>query len=252
MNFGTLYLIPTPIDEISKLNEEASKLLLNAIDTDYENSMFLIEEPKAGRRRWLRFGLPREVIEDFIYYNEHSEQEIAEEVVRKIKMGKNAYIMSDGGLPTFCDPGRLIVDLCHNSEIRVTSTPFCNSALLALALSGFYSDKFVFEGFLPREKDERLSNLKNIIKQKYTTILMDTPYRMIRLLRDLKLVLRESKIQRRIALCMNLGGDDEKILRGNINELLHLIADNTKAEFIIVLDRIPCAGCQVPCADCRL
>jgi len=165
---GILTLVPTPIDEVSPLEQTAFELLNNAVTKDKENSIIVIEDLKPGRRRWLRWGLPRESVDDFVLYNEHSAKEISVELVKEIINGKNVYIMSDGGLPAFCDPGIELVDLCHKNNLKVTATPFQNSISLALSLSGFNHNKFIFEGFLPRDKKERQNAVESLLSEPMT------------------------------------------------------------------------------------
>ncbi|MBT4790841.1 MAG: hypothetical protein HON90_04670, partial [Halobacteriovoraceae bacterium] len=179
---GKLILIPTPIDDESPLCTIAKQRLEQAVLND---DLIMVEEAKAGRRRWLHFGLPRETIADFILYNEHTRGEISSDIIKKISNGKNAYLMSDCGLPAFCDPGQELVELCHQHKIRVTATPFANSIALAIAVSGFPHNKFIFEGFISAKKEIRHKELKRILNQKEVSIIMDTPYRLEKLLREI-------------------------------------------------------------------
>jgi len=228
---GTLYLIPTPIDETSPLEQCAFDLLNNAAINDKENSVFVIEDLKPGRRRWLRFKLPRDIVEDFVLYNEHTAKSASHEVLTLLKKGKNVFMMSDGGLPAFCDPGRDLVELCHKNKVKVTATPFANSISLALALSGFNHNKFVFEGFLPIEKESRNKALNLLKKEKRTVILMDTPYRLKRLLEELGQVFGN---QRELFVGLDLNSSEEELLRAVPSVLLKKITD-FKREFIIIL-----------------
>lgn len=228
---GKLVLVPTPIDEESPLETIALNLLK---DSTQETSLIIVEELKEVRRRWLRWGLPRERVEHFIEYNEHNQKEKIPELILALKNGKTLYLMSDCGLPAFCDPGTELVSRCHDEKILVTSTPFANSISLALALSGFNHSRFVFEGFLPKETSERELALKRILKIKETTILMDTPYRLDRLLSEIKKIANEVNIKRPIFLGLDLNHKSEELLRGPIDVLLKKI-EGQKREFILIL-----------------
>lgn len=225
---GTLTLIPTPIDEENPLEQVACALLKKASLEERENSVFVIEELKIGRQRWLRFGLPRECVDSFVLLNEHNAATVSQELLKELKKGKNVYVMSDGGLPAFCDPGRDLVDLCHKNKVKVTSTPFSNSISLALAMSGFPHSRFVFEGFLPAKTEERQEALKGILNEKRTVIMMDTPYRLKKLLEDL------SSSQREIFLGLDLNAKTEELYRGKAKEILSQLSE-TKREFILIL-----------------
>ncbi len=227
---GKLILIPTPIDDETGL-EPVALALLNDAWNNKENSVFAVEEIKEGRRRWLRFGLPRETIERFVLYNEHTRNDESKNLINKIQQGKTVYLMSDCGLPAFCDPGRELVALCHQHEIKVTATPFPNSIALAVALSGFNHDKFVFEGFVPREKDERTNALKNILKERRMSIIMDTPYRLAKILAEFARL----KTNRKFFLGTNLNKSSEELLIGNAAKLAKLMKKQ-KREFILITE----------------
>src|SRR5690606_32539801 len=113
--------------------------------------------------------LPREAIEKFILYNEHTRDELAPKIISELQVGKKAYLMSDCGLPAFCDPGVALVRMCHEHNLKITSAPFSNSISLAMALSGIDHSRFIFEGFVAKGR-ERDSELKRIMRQKEVSI----------------------------------------------------------------------------------
>lgn len=225
---GSLILVPTPIDDKNPLNPIAKDMLNQA----HENGdIICVEELKEGRRRWLRFGLPREAIEKFHLYNEHTREENkAQELISLIKKGKNVFLMSDCGLPAFCDPGQKLVDLCHDLNIKVTSTPFDNSIALAVALSGFPHDRFIFEGFIPVDATLRSKAIKRISHQSEVSVIMDTPYRMKKIIDELA----DSNPNRIGFIGLELNQDDELLLRGTLRQLSQKLKKEKK-EFIIVL-----------------
>lgn len=232
MKTGSLTLIPTPLSETGELEPVAFRLLNEAATNEKENSIFVIEDLKPGRRRWLSFKLPRETIESFVLYNEHTATTAATELLGQLKLGKNVYLMSDGGLPAFYDPGVELVNLCHQNNIKVTATPFCNSVSLALALSGFSHKKFWFEGFLPMDASERQTAIKNILNLKTTAILMDTPYRLKRVLEEFQSSWGSSK--KKIFLALDLNAPSEFLIRGTPKEILDKIQD-FKREFVLIV-----------------
>lgn len=232
MKTGTLTLIPTPLSETGLLEPVAFEVLNSAATENSENSLFVIEDLKPGRRRWLGFKLPRETIESFVLYNEHTATTVSKELLVHLQQGKNVFLMSDGGLPAFYDPGIELVDLCHQNKIRVTSTPFFNSVSLALALSGFSHRKFWFEGFLPLDAGERQTAIKNILNMKSTAILMDTPYRLKRVLEEFQSTWGSSK--KKLFVAMDLNSENEELRRGTPKELLNDIID-FKREFVLVV-----------------
>ncbi|MCO4753175.1 MAG: hypothetical protein KC478_01770 [Bacteriovoracaceae bacterium] len=222
---GVLTLIPTPIDDENPLEQTAFNLLKNAVDS---GDIIAVEEAKTCRRRWLHWGLPREAIENFVLYNEHTRDDQAQELMQELSSGKNVYLMSDCGLPAFCDPGRRLVNLCHERAIKVTAAPFANSIALAMALSGFDHDRFIFEGFIPARGSERTKALKRILSQKEVSIVMDTPYRLKTLLSEMK----ELNGKREVFIGMELNTSEEELVRGR---LATLVAPEGKKEFVMVI-----------------
>lgn len=231
---GTLTLIPTPLNDLGELEPQAHALLTKAALEESANSVFVIEDLKPGRRRWLQFKLPRETVESFVLYNEHTASTAAKELLSSLQSGKNVFLMSDGGLPAFYDPGVELVKMCHQNKIKVTSTPFCNSVVLALALSGFSHKKFWFEGFLPLDGAERITVIKKLLSQKHTSILMDTPYRLKRVLEEFAESWGSAAASKKLFVAMDLNSEAESLLLGTPKELLNSITD-FKREFVLVI-----------------
>ena len=231
---GTLTLIPTPLNDLGELEPVAFALLTKASLEESANSVFVIEDLKPGRRRWLQFKLPRETVESFVLYNEHTTSTAAKELLASLQSGKNVFLMSDGGLPAFYDPGVELVKMCHQNKIKVTSTPFCNSVVLALALSGFSHKKFWFEGFLPLDGAERIIVIKKLLTQKHTSILMDTPYRLKRVLEEFAECWGSNATSKKLFVAMDLNSETESLKLGTPKELLNSITD-FKREFVLVI-----------------
>lgn len=224
-----LVLIPTPISDDHPLESYAQSLLLK--EALLENVVLLVEEHKVARNRWIKWGLPREAIEKFILFNEHTSEKLKSQIIQELKQGKTVYLMSDCGLPAFCDPGQNLVDLCHKQNIPVTATPFPNSIALALALSGFDHHRFIFSGFVPVKEPERTQWMKEELKKKETQIWMETPYRLRKLLEEVS----KLPTKREVFLAMDLGSPSEKLLRGKAQGLLKLVPEGEKREFVLVL-----------------
>lgn len=224
-----LILVPTPIADDIPLEPVALELLKR--DALNEDVILLVEEHKVARQRWLKWGLPREAIEKFQLYNEHTTEKMKVEVMKELKAGKKVYLMSDCGLPAFCDPGQNLVDLCHKQKIKVTSTPFPNSIALAVALSGFSHARFSFCGFIPVKEPERTNWMKAELKRPETMVWMETPYRLQKLVEELV----KMNVKREIFLGMDLGGVSEKLLRGNPQYLSQALHEGEKREFVMVI-----------------
>lgn len=223
-----LILVPTPISDDLPLESVALNLLKE--ECLKENVVLLVEEHKVARQRWLKWGLPREAIEKFQLYNEHTSEKMKVEVMKELKAGKKVFLMSDCGLPAFCDPGQNLVDLCHKQRVKVTSTPFPNSIALAVALSGFSHSRFTFSGFVPVKEPERDQWIKAEMKRPETMVWMETPYRLVKLIEELA----KTNSKREIFLGMDLGSPTEKLLRGSPQALLKEV-EGEKREFVLVL-----------------
>jgi 16S rRNA (cytidine1402-2'-O)-methyltransferase len=234
---GQLVLVPTPIHEDLPLEPVARERLL--ADAMKPEVLLLVEEHKATRGRWLRWGLPREAIERYVLFNEHTQAKLLPEVLRELRSGKTAYLLSDCGLPAFCDPGTELVDTCHKQGITVTATPFPNSIALAVALSGFSHERFVFSGFVPVKEPAREQWLRSELRSSDTLVWMETPYRLQRLLEELEALGTE----RELFLALDLGGPQEELRRGRASQLKKSLGENSKREFVLVVgprqDKIP-------------
>lgn len=226
---GTLYLIPTPISGLGELHQKTFHLL----KTEFlGGSTIAVEEARAGRRRWISWGLPKDAVDSFELYNEHTREEKLPIFKEKLLAGVNICLLSDCGLPSFCDPGVRLVDMAHGQGIRVTSAPFDNSVILALALSGFSHDRFWFGGFLPKEKGQRAAFFDKIGRKNETCLIMDTAYRLEKVLTEIS---RHPKGRHWACfLGADLNKDDEFCKRGNASSLLKRVKGEKK-EFVLVI-----------------
>jgi 16S rRNA (cytidine1402-2'-O)-methyltransferase len=227
---GKLILVPTPLAEELPLETIALESLRR--DCLSEQVGVLVEDHKVGRQRWLRWGLPREAIERFILFNEHTQADLSVSLLPELKAGKSFYLLSDGGLPAFFDPGQKLVDRCHQNNILVTATPFPNSIALAVSLSGFPHTELHFAGFLPANAEERKASLERLAPLKYPIVLMDTPYRLQILLKDIG----KSNLKKRpIFLATQLNRPEEKLFRGSYVEVMSKIGELNKVEFVLMI-----------------
>ena len=240
---GKLTLVPTPIDDENPLEGEAKKILLSAFNLRPERSLFAVEELAQGRRRWLRFGLPREAVDDLIPFNEHTAREEGPRLLSELQRDCDVYLMSDGGLPAFCDPGAELIGLCHQNHLPVGATPFPNAVALAWALSGFSMGRFVFQGFLPAKKEARDRALIEVALEPRAQIIMDTPYRLEKTLEELY---RAHKAHGRLAfLALDLGSSQEELLRAPLAQLRKRSkGKKQRREFVLVLG--PSYPCPYP------
>ena len=229
---GKLVLVPTPIAEGGALHPSAWQLLHD--QWQLPSVIIGVEELKVARRRWCHWGLPREALDRMLPFNEHNQNEQQEDLLSHLRGGGVLYLMSDGGLPAFCDPGQDLVSRCHDEGFMVTATPFDHSVALALALSGFPLKRYLFEGFPPRSPGPRQRFFKALARQKELTVLMDTPYRLGKVLKEVY----DGMPERLLFLAYRLGEKEEFCLRRQAQELWPKLK-GLKGEFILCLGPRP-------------
>ena len=152
---------------------------------------------------------------------------------RQLKSGQNIALITDAGTPGISDPGEVLVRMCHEEGITVTSLPGPVACIDALILSGFSTRRFVFEGFLPREKKERAEVLSELKREMRTIILYEAPHHLKGTLEELK-VLGED---RNIALCRELTKKYEEISKKTIGEAIEYYKNNEpRGEYVLVIE----------------
>lgn len=231
MSSGVLTLIPTPLNPEHPIHSSNLEIIKESLDC---NSLILIEDAKATRKRWTTsWGLDRCHISSLIEFNEHTQDSLLSEVLNKLKSGANVLLLSDEGLPAFCDPGTELVNQCHQRNIKVTAGIFENSLILALALSGFDSRSFIFSGFPPRDKEKRKLFFNRFVSEKKCAALMDTAYRLERVLSEID----ELDPNGIYCVASELNRPGELVLRGKPKVLRKSFA-GSKKDFILV--KSPC------------
>ena len=221
---GNLYLVSTPIGNMDDIT-------LRALEVLKESDMIVCEEFKMGRRLLSVFGIEKDLTE----LNEHNEKESAEEVIEALKGGENVALISDAGTPLFSDPGHYLVELCLANDIRVVPVPGANSLLPALIGSGLDFERFFYYGWLSPKKEIRRKELKRLKNMQETLVILDTPYRLRTLLKDVLLIFgKHQKIVVAYQLTMK---KKEEFLRGGVAEILTEVESKSlKGEFVLLID----------------
>ena len=172
---GTLYLVATPIGNYDDITFRAVTVLKQA-------DVIVYEERKEGQRLLAHYGIPEKVIESL---NEHNEAAASFHILEHLRQGKNVALISDAGTPVFSDPGQILVRKAIQMNVQVVPIPGASSLLPALTVCGFPIDQFLFYGFLSPKSNRRLSELRDLRNEYRTMVFMDTPYRLIPLLKDI-------------------------------------------------------------------
>jgi len=218
-----LFLVSTPIGNYDDIT-------LRALNTLEEIDFIICEEYKEARRLLSHYKIEKELIA----LNEHNENEVVDEIFLKIKEGKSAALISDCGTPLFSDPGHLLVDMCIAQKIEIIPVPGANSLLPALIGSGFDFEKFYYYGWLSPKKHIRRKQLLDLKRIKEVIILLDTPYRLKRLLEDVVNLINKNVP---VVLAYNLTMADEKYYRGSAERVLAIAEkNNLKGEFVLIVN----------------
>ncbi len=220
---GKLFLVATPIGN-------PDDITLRALNTLKSVDLIACEELKPARRLLSEYGIEKELIP----LNEHNEQEAAKEVVKQIKSGKNIALISDGGTPLFSDPGHFLLQLCIQAEIQTVPVVGANSLIPALTASGLDTEKFYYYGWLSPKKEVRKKELQMLTNIKEVIVLLDTPYRLIRILNDVKISFGKKQ---KIVLAYKITMDEEQFFRGDVSKVLAVVEkSNLKGEFVLLID----------------
>ncbi|MCH7965374.1 MAG: 16S rRNA (cytidine(1402)-2'-O)-methyltransferase [Bacteroidetes bacterium] len=218
-----LFLVSTAIGNYDDITIRALNILKNV-------DFIICEEYKAARRMLAHYKINKELIA----LNEHNENDVVDEIVAEILNGKTTALISDCGTPLFSDPGHLLVGLCIAHGIEVIPVPGSNSLLPALIGSGYDFEKFYYYGWLSPKKDIRRKQLLNLRRMKEVIVLMDTPYRLKRLLSDVTNMFGKTTP---VCLAFELTMKDEKYYRGSAQKVLNIAEKkNLKGEFVLIVN----------------
>ena len=171
---GVLYVVGTPIGNLNDLSFRAINILKNV-------SLVACEDTRQTTKILNKYEIKNQLIS----FNKHNSFNKIPLLIEELKSDKSIALVSDAGMPGICDPGEDLIKNSKLSGIDIICIPGPCAAITALVSSGLPSSTFIFEGFLPRQKNEREKKLFNISKNEKTTILFESPYRLKKLLNDL-------------------------------------------------------------------
>jgi 16S rRNA (cytidine1402-2'-O)-methyltransferase len=219
---GSLFIVPTPIGNLGDMTLRALEVLKSA-------DLILAEDTRTSGKLLKHF----EISTALRSYHMHNEHRILEQLVTRIKAGDTLALISDAGTPGISDPGFLLVRECIQEGIAVTCLPGPTALIPALVNSGFPSDRFVFEGFLPVKKG-RQTRLKLLAEETRTLIFYESPHKLLRTLTQFAEYFGED---RHISVSRELTKIYEETLRGTVAEVLeHFKKNPPKGELVIVVE----------------
>lgn len=223
-NLGKVVLAATPIGNMG----DASSRLINLLET-----ADIVAAEDTRRLYDLANRLGVHVSGQVIAYHDHNEHNKADGLLDKVEQGNTVLVVSDAGMPTINDPGLAIVRRAIERDLPVTCAPGPSAVLDALALSGLPTDRFCYEGFLPRKSGDRQQHLRSLLSERRTIVFYEAPHRIAESMEDLLAVFGAD---RKMALCRELTKDFEEIRRGTISQIFKSVEnDPPRGEIVLVI-----------------
>ena len=208
---GVLYIVGTPIGNLNDLSSRAINILKNA-------SLIACEDTRQTKKIMSKFKFTNNLTS----FNKHNYINKITGIINNLKSGKSIALVSDAGMPSICDPGEALVKNAKSSGISVICIPGPCAAITALVSSGLPSSKFIFEGFLPKKKSEREKILLEISRNEKTTIIFESPHRLVQLLKELR---EYCGGEREIQVFRELTKKFEQHIGNNIDEVIDFFKD---------------------------
>lgn len=219
---GTLYLVATPIGNLDDIT-------VRSLQTLREVDVIACEDTRQTRKLLTHFQIEKRTVS----YHEHNKEASGQGLLDWLAEGKKIALVSDAGLPAISDPGAELVRDTIEAGFPVIPIPGANAALTALIASGLPTEKFVFCGFLPRDKKDRRMELERVKKYQETLIFYEAPHRISKTLE----AMQEGLGNRQAVLARELTKRYEEFIRGSFSELIEwLESGEVRGEFCIVVE----------------
>lgn len=223
---GEIFIIPTPIGNLGDFTYRSKETLIQ-VDKIYA------EDTRTSKKLLVKYDINTPLFS----YHQHNEHKIVDTLINEVK-DKNLSIalISDAGTPGISDPGFLLVNKSKENNINIYCLPGATSIIPAIVQSGFATDEFSFYGFLPHKKG-RKNKLQNIINQTTTIILLESPHRLLKLLKELHDLISNNRM---VSVSRELTKIHEENIRGTAEELLlHFSSKKVKGEIVVIIDKAP-------------
>lgn len=224
---GTLYLVGTPIGNLSDVGERARRTLADVAVIAAEDTR------RTGR---LLASLAIEPGGRLISFFDANEDARIPRLLERLRAGDDVAVVSDGGMPAVADPGYRLVRACVQAGIAVDVVPGPSAAIAALVISGLPTDRFVFEGFLPRAGAARSARLRALAGEGRTSVVFESPRRVASTLRELAAALGD----RRVAVVRELTKLHQEVVRASLREAAATFGDRSvRGEVVLVIEGAP-------------
>jgi len=216
-----LVLVPTPIGNLGDITLRALEVLKGA-------DIVFAEDTRTTMRLLQHYGIKAN-LKSFHLHNEHK---VLDQTLQLIKSTEMAALVSDAGTPGISDPGFLLVRACLENAIAVECLPGATALIPALVVSGFPTDRFVFEGFLPHKKGKQ-TRITGILDETRTVVFYESPHRLLKTLEMCRLILGPS---RQAAVVRELSKMFEECVKGSFEELItHFTTKPPKGEIVLII-----------------
>ncbi|MCX8095181.1 MAG: 16S rRNA (cytidine(1402)-2'-O)-methyltransferase [Caldisericia bacterium] len=223
--FGKLYIVSTPIGNLSDITIRALKILR-------EVEIILCEDTRVTIKLLNRYRIKNKKL---ISYFEGNEAKRKDEIIDLLKKGKNVALVSDAGTPCVSDPGEVIVKEAIKHGILIEVIPGPSSIISSLIISGLKTTPFIFLGFFPRKKGEIEDLINKYFFINGTIIFYESPHRILKTLK----ILKEKFPERNISIIKELTKINEKVYRGKLKEVFYEIEKSEiKGEYVILIEGI--------------
>jgi 16S rRNA (cytidine1402-2'-O)-methyltransferase len=220
---GTLFLVGTPIGNREDITDRARRVLREA-------DLVAAEDTRRTGRLLQSLGIKARLV-SFFEGNEHRK---VGSLLAALKAGSDVAVVSDAGMPGVSDPGYRLVAACVEAGIPVDVAPGPSAAVAALVISGLPTDRFVFEGFLPKSGRARTERLARLAGEERTVVLFESPRRVAATLGDLL-----EQGDRRVAVVRELTKLHQEVLRGRLSGILDALGDRElRGEVVLVLEGV--------------
>ena len=217
-----LYLVPTPIGNLEDITLRAIRVLK-------EVDVILAEDTRTSGNLLRHLGISKPMVA-FHLNNEHQQ---VERIADRIEAGETMALVTDAGTPGISDPGFMLVRECVRRDLRVECLPGATAFVPALVNSGLPAERFIFEGFLPHKKG-RQTKLREMAAYPYTTILYESPFRLVKTLQQLQEVMGPD---RQVSVARELTKIHEEHVRGTLSEVIvYFSQKEVKGEIVIVVE----------------
>ncbi len=227
LSAGTLYVVATPIGNLSDLSVRATEVLR-------EVDVIACEDTRTTRPLLAVHGITGKTIA----LHEHNERDASSKLVEALKAGKSVALVSDAGTPAISDPGALVVAAAHQAGLRVVPIPGANAAIAAYCASGFLAERFVFAGFLPASQGARRKAI-SALDAECPVILYEAPHRILACVEDLAALLGSD---RELVIARELTKKFEEVVRlplGAAKSWIEAGTHRQQGEFVLVLGPKP-------------